>query len=248
MADRDHAEIGRAHSSCMIREALPLPDKPSIAVLAFTNMSGDPEQEYFSDGIADDIITELVAQPLAVRHRPQFQLHLQGACGRHEAGRSRTRRALRAGRQRAPQRRPYAGHRAANRCRDRQPHLGRALRSRISTMYLLCRTKSRSQSSGPSDQPLPMLNSERALRKPPESLGAWEAYQRGLWHHGKDNMADDARARSAVLRPCHRTRSDVRSCPYRALQLYHLRITAMFAKRPIDDDLTSGGGRSPQEL
>ncbi len=38
---------------------LPLPGKPSIAVLAFTNMSGDPEQEYFSDGIADDIITEL---------------------------------------------------------------------------------------------------------------------------------------------------------------------------------------------
>ena len=42
-----------------VSEVLPLPDKPSIAVLAFTNMSGDPEQEYFSDGIADDIITEL---------------------------------------------------------------------------------------------------------------------------------------------------------------------------------------------
>jgi adenylate cyclase len=40
-------------------EALPLPDKPSIAVLAFTNMSGDPDQEYFADGIADEIITEL---------------------------------------------------------------------------------------------------------------------------------------------------------------------------------------------
>ena len=39
--------------------ALPLPDKPSIAVLAFTNMSGDPEQEYFSDGIADEIIAEV---------------------------------------------------------------------------------------------------------------------------------------------------------------------------------------------
>jgi TolB-like protein/Flp pilus assembly protein TadD len=38
---------------------LALPGKPSIAVLPFTNMSGDPEQEYFSDGITDDIITAL---------------------------------------------------------------------------------------------------------------------------------------------------------------------------------------------
>ena len=38
---------------------LRLPDKPSIAVLPFANKSGDPEQEFFSDGISDDIITEL---------------------------------------------------------------------------------------------------------------------------------------------------------------------------------------------
>ena len=38
---------------------LPLPAKPSIAVLPFTNMSGDPEQEYFADGVVEDIITGL---------------------------------------------------------------------------------------------------------------------------------------------------------------------------------------------
>jgi len=40
-------------------QGLPLPDKPSVAVLPFQNMSGDPEQEYFADGMVEDIITAL---------------------------------------------------------------------------------------------------------------------------------------------------------------------------------------------
>jgi hypothetical protein len=42
-----------------VSPALPLPDKPSIAVLPFANMSGDPEQEYFADGMVEEIITAL---------------------------------------------------------------------------------------------------------------------------------------------------------------------------------------------
>jgi TolB-like protein len=47
------------HSAEPLPAALPLPDKPSIAVLPFQNMSGDPEQEYFVDGMVEEIITAL---------------------------------------------------------------------------------------------------------------------------------------------------------------------------------------------
>jgi TolB-like protein len=51
--------VARQPGSRSTNDALPLPDKPSIAVLPFQNMSGDPDQEYFSDGIAEDITTAL---------------------------------------------------------------------------------------------------------------------------------------------------------------------------------------------
>ena len=52
-AERQRREAGEG------TPALPLPDKPSIAVLPFQNMSGDPEQEYFADGMIEEIITAL---------------------------------------------------------------------------------------------------------------------------------------------------------------------------------------------
>ena len=52
-------ELGDGGNVASTPPALALPDKPSIAVLPFQNMSGDSEQEYFCDGIVDDIITGL---------------------------------------------------------------------------------------------------------------------------------------------------------------------------------------------
>ena len=53
------ADIATTGSSVKPTPALALPDKPSIAVLPFQNMSGDPEQEYFADGMVEEIITAL---------------------------------------------------------------------------------------------------------------------------------------------------------------------------------------------
>src|SRR5689334_12525937 len=58
---RAYAVGAGAHGALIDRlsAAPPLPDKPSIAVLPFENMSGDPEQEYFADGMVEEIITAL---------------------------------------------------------------------------------------------------------------------------------------------------------------------------------------------
>jgi adenylate cyclase len=52
-------DIAAVKAPSQPKPALPLPDKPSIAVLPFDNMSGDPEQEYFADGMVEEIITAL---------------------------------------------------------------------------------------------------------------------------------------------------------------------------------------------
>src|SRR5216683_1273279 len=61
-ASRPHA-AGTAAVQPMPAGPLALPDKPSIAVLPFANMSNDPEQEFFADGIAEDVITALSRYP-----------------------------------------------------------------------------------------------------------------------------------------------------------------------------------------
>jgi adenylate cyclase len=176
-----------------IGEAPPLPDKPSIAVLAFTNMSGDPDQEYFSDGIAEDIITELsrsrslfviarnssftykgravdvkqVARELGVRYVVEGSVRRSGSRIRVTAQFVDA---------------ETGNHIWAERY-DRALEDVFAVQDEITTAVVM------SIVPAVADAEL-----RRVLRKPPENLGAWEAYQRGLWHMGRGNPIDNSRA------------------------------------------------------
>jgi TolB-like protein len=57
--EQEQLDLTKATLSAPAGPALALPDRPSIAVLPFTNMSGDPEQDYFADGMAEEVITAL---------------------------------------------------------------------------------------------------------------------------------------------------------------------------------------------
>ena len=175
-------------------------------------MSGDPEQEYFSDGIAEDIITELSRMPLAVRHRPQLQLHLQGPRVDVKQVGARTRRALHCGRQRAARRQTGSHRPRSSSMRNRQPRLGRTVRPR-SGRYLRRAGRNHPLRSyrRHRHRAVAMPNSSAPCARPPESLSAWEAYQRALSHwsrvrrsHGRTlSFFDRAVALDPRFAPAH---------------------------------------------
>jgi adenylate cyclase len=188
-------DAGRQPDVARTEVALPLPDKPSIAVLPFTNMSGDPEQEYFSDGITEDIITALskvhwlfviarnstftykgsavdvirVARELGVRYVVEGSV-------RKAANKVRITAQLVDG--------TTGNHVWADRY-DRELDDIFALQDEITETIV-----------GRIDTELRASEIDRARRKPPASLDAWELYQRGLWHSYKTTKEGNEEARN----------------------------------------------------
>jgi adenylate cyclase len=178
----------------LVQHALALPDKPSIAVLAFTNMSGDIEQEYFADGVADDIITELarVRSLFVIARNSSFAYKGHAGDVRQVARELGVRYILQGSVRRGADRLRVAaqlvdaetGHHLWADRYDRPLQDLFALQEEIALTVV----KAISPAVAEAEQ-------RRALRRPPENLGAWEAYQRGLWHVMKYRADDIAPAR-----------------------------------------------------
>jgi adenylate cyclase len=182
-----------------VTEVVPLPDKPSIAVLAFTNMGGDIEQEYFADGVADDIITELArVRSLFVIARNSSFAYKGHATDVRQIARELGVRYILEG----------SVRRGADRLRvtaqlvdaETGNHLwaeryDRPLQDLFALQDEIALTVAKAISPAITE-----AEQRRALRRPPESLGAWEAYQRGLWHTTKFSADDIAPARKFLNR------------------------------------------------
>ncbi len=167
-----------------VQRSLPLPDKPSIAVLPFQNMSGDPEQEYFADGMVEDIITALSRfKSLFVIARNSSFTYKGRAVDIKQVGRELGVRYVLEGSVRKGGNRmritaqlidaTSGAHVWADRY-DRDPSDIFAVQDEITASV-----------AGIIEPALADAEQQRVLRKPPDSLDAWEAYQRGLWHFNR---------------------------------------------------------------
>ena len=218
---------------------LALPDKPSLAVLPFTHMSGDPEQEFVSDGIAEDVISALSHYPsLFVIARNSTFTYKGRAVDVKQVGRELgVRYVLEGGVRKAGNRirvtaqlieAETGNHVWANRY-DRDLADIFAVQDEITHALTTALTPA-----------IADAELRRAIRKPPESLDAWAAYQRGLWHLSKANSEDDTIAQNFFRQAID---LDPTFAPgYSALALAQLQAAAVYQKLSLAEAQSSAGG------
>ena len=212
-------------------DAVPARDKPSIAVLAFANMSGDPEQEYFADGVADDIITELsrIRSLLVIARGSSFTYKGQTVDVRKVAQELGVRYVLEGSIRRGGSKvrigarlvdATTADHIWAERY-DRDVADIFAVQDEI--------TAAVARAIGPA-----IMDAEqrRAARKPPANLNAWEAYLLGQWYDGQRTAADRERAKELFQRAV--ALDATFSAPYVALARAYIDDAAGFGARSLE--------------
>ena len=174
-------------------EPLPLPDKPSIAVLPFDNMSGDHEQEYFADGITEDLVTALskIRWFFVIARNSTFTYKGQAVEVTQVARELGVRYVIEG-----------SVRRAGNRVRITAQlidattgrHVWAERYDRLIEDIFELQDEMAQTIVGAVEPELSAAERENAVRKPPESLDAWETYQRGLWHLWNFNKDDNVEA------------------------------------------------------
>ena len=181
------------------QRSLALPDKPSIAVLAFQNMSGDPEQEHFGDGIAEDIITALSkSRWLFVIARNSSFVYKGRAVDIKQIARELGVRFVLEGSVRK------AGSRVRITGQLIEATTGTHLwaeRYDRDLVDIFAVQDEITQSVATAIEPaMALAERQRVSRKPPESLDAWEAYHRGLWHFLNQEVDENQKAKEVFQR------------------------------------------------
>ena len=169
------------------------PDRPSIAVLPFTNMSGDPDLEFFSDGIAEDMTTELSRTRWlsVIARNSSFMYKGHPSAGKWMARGLGVRYVLGGSVRRSGERLRIsvrladaeAGNQIWAERYDRKLTDVFAMQDEIAATTTIAVHRA-----------LTDVELRRSLWRPVENLSAWEAYQRGLWHMSKSNLPDHERA------------------------------------------------------
>lgn len=183
------SEQGPAASSLPAASA----EKPSIAVLAFENRSGDPEQEYFSDGIAEDIITELGRfHSLFVISRNSSFAYKGRSTHVREIGRDLGVRYIVEGSIRT------AGKRVRVTVQLTEAETGKQIWAErydrdVEDIFDVQDDITKTVVAAIEPE-LGGAERERARRSPPDNLDAWGLYQRGLWHMYRFTASDMAEA------------------------------------------------------
>jgi adenylate cyclase len=175
-------------------ESLSLPETPSIAVMAFTNMSADPEQEYFSDGISDDIITELSRSHwlLVIARNSSFTYKRRVIQVKQVAEELGVRYVLqgsvrRVGKQVRVNAQLIDAETGNHLWADRYDSILADIFA-VQDEIVDAVANAIRPAVGDAEQ-------RRILRKQPDSLSAWETYQRGLWHQSIGTPAENEEAR-----------------------------------------------------